>query len=171
MGTSAGGGVVNKKRNLLVLACALLAAVSCSGRASPIYTSDRTASDSELPVVNRDDLLNEISIYHGVPYRSGGTRITGVDCSGLVQAVYGSLGVDLPRTVAEQFGQGKPTSRRSVRTGDLVFFGKPPDHVGIAISNTEVVHASASRGVVIDSIEELDRAMDASGFRRVVRLK
>jgi hypothetical protein len=43
--------------------------------------------------------------------------------------------------------------------------------VGIAISNTEVVHASASRGVVIDSIEELDRAMDASGFRRVVRLK
>jgi cell wall-associated NlpC family hydrolase len=171
MGNSPGGEDVNTNRLLLVVACALLAALSCSGRASPLYTSDKTASDSDLPVVSRDDLLNEISIYHGVPYRTGGTRITGVDCSGLVQAVYGSLGVSLPRTVAEQFGQGRPTSRRSTRTGDLVFFGKPPDHVGIAISNTEVVHASASRGVVIDSIEDLDRSMDASGFRRVVRLK
>lgn len=162
---------MTKERLLLLAACAILAAVSCSGRASPLYTSDTSASDSDLSVVNRDDLLNEISIYHGVPYRSGGTRITGVDCSGLVQAVFGSLGVSLPRTVAEQFTQGRPTSRRSVRTGDLVFFGRPPDHVGIAISRTEVVHASASRGVVIDSIEELDRAMGASGCRRVVRLK
>jgi cell wall-associated NlpC family hydrolase len=159
------------QRLLLVLACGLIAAVSCSGRASPIYTTDRAASDSELPAVRRDDLLNEISIYHGVPYRSGGARITGVDCSGLVVAVFGSLGLDLPRTVAEQFSQGRPISRRSVRTGDLVFLGRPPDHVGIAISNGEVVHASVSRGVVIDSIEDLDRAMGASGYRRIVRLK
>jgi cell wall-associated NlpC family hydrolase len=162
---------VNTSRLLVLLACVFMGAVSCSGMASPLYTSDRSASDSELPVVKRDDLLNEISIYHGVPFRSGGTRITGVDCSGLVQAVFGSLGVDLPRTVAEQIAQGRPISERSVRTGDLVFFGKPPDHVGMAISNTEVVHASVSRGVVIDSIDDLDRAMDASGYRRVVRLK
>ena len=162
---------MNTSRLLVLLACVLMGAVSCSGRASPLYTTDRSASDSELPVVKRDDLLNEISIYHGVPYRSGGTRITGVDCSGLVQAVFGSLGVDLPRTVAEQYAQGRPISERSVRTGDLVFFGKPPDHVGMAISNTEVIHASVSRGVVIDSIDDLDRAMDASGYRRVVRLK
>ncbi len=158
-------------RLLVLLACVLVGAVSCSGRASPLYTADRSASDSELPVVNRDDLLNEISIYHGVPYRLGGTRITGVDCSGLVQAVFGSLGVDLPRTAVEQFAQGRPISERSVRTGDLVFFGKPPDHVGIAISNSQVVHASVSKGVIIDSLEDLDRAMNASGYRRVVRLK
>jgi cell wall-associated NlpC family hydrolase len=156
---------------LLVILCVLAAALSCSSRSSPLYTADRSASDSELPVVTRDDLLNEVSIYHGVPYRSGGTRITGVDCSGLVKAVFGSLGVDLARTVVEQFAEGRPISGRSVRTGDLVFFGKPPDHVGIAISNTEVVHASVSRGVVVDSIEDLDRVMDASGYRRVVRLK
>lgn len=162
---------MTERRLLVALACVLIAAVSCSGRASPIYTTERTASDSELPTVRRDDLLNELSIYHGVPYRSGGTRITGVDCSGLVVAVFSSVGVDLPRTVAEQFGQGRPVSGRSVRTGDLVFFGKPPDHVGIAISNSEVVHSSVSRGVVIDSIEDLDRAMGASGNRRVVRLK
>lgn len=159
------------RRLLVALACALIAAVSCSGRASPVYTNERSASDADLPVVKRDDLLNEVSIYHGAPYRSGGTRITGVDCSGLILAVYGSLGVEMPRTVADQFAQGRPISRRSVRTGDLVFFGKPPDHVGIAISSTEVIHASASRGVVIDSIEDLDRSMHAFGYRRVVRLK
>jgi len=162
---------MNTSGLLVLLACVFMAAVSCSGMASPLYTTDTSASDSELPVVKRDDLLNEMSIYHGVPYRLGGTRITGVDCSGLVQAVYNSLGVDLPRTVAEQLGEGRQISERSVRTGDLVFFGKPPDHVGIAISNTEVVHASVTRGVVIDSIDDLDRAMDASGYRRVVRLK
>jgi cell wall-associated NlpC family hydrolase len=156
---------------LVVLACGLLAAVSCSGRASPLYTTDRTIADSDLPAVNRDDLLNEISLYHGVPYRDGGTRITGVDCSGLVQAVYASLGVDLPRTALEQSVEGRPISRRSVRTGDLVFFGRPPSHVGIAISGSEIVHASASRGVVIDSIDDLDESMHASAYRRVVRLK
>ncbi len=159
------------RRVLVALACALIAAVSCSGRASPVYTNERGASDADLPVVKRDDLLNEVSIYHGVPYRSGGTRITGVDCSGLILAVYGSLGVEMPRTVADQFAQGRPISRRSVRTGDLVFFGKPPDHVGIAISSSEVIHASVSTGVVIDSIEDLDRSMHAFGYRRVVRLK
>ena len=152
-------------------ACVLIGLLSCSGRASPIYTADRWASDSDLPIVNRDDLLNEISIYHGVPYRSGGTSITGVDCSGLVYAVFSSLGVEVPRTAAEQFTLGRPISRASVRTGDLVFFGKPPDHVAIAISDSEMVHASASRGVVIDSLEDLDRMMNASAYRRVVRLK
>jgi cell wall-associated NlpC family hydrolase len=171
MGATSGGEIVTLSRLLVILACALISAVSCSGRASPVYTTDRSASDADLPVVRRDDLLNEISIYHGVPYRSGGTRITGVDCSGLILAIYGSLGVDLPRTVAEQFAQGRSISRRSVRTGDLVFFGRPPDHAGIAISNTEVIHASPSRGVVIDSLEDLDRSMHTSGYRRVVRLK
>ena len=159
------------RRLLILLACVFLGIVACSGRSSPLYTADRSASDSDLPVVNRDDLLNELSIYHGVPYRSGGSRITGVDCSGLVQAVFSSLGVDLPRTAVEQFAQGRPIGRGSVRTGDLVFFGKPPNHVGVAISNSEIVHASASRGVVVDAIEDLDRAMKASGYRRVVRLK
>lgn len=162
---------MNKSRSLILLACLLVGTVACSGRSSPLYTTDRSASDSDLPVVNRDDLLNELSIYHGVPYRSGGTRITGVDCSGLVQAVFNSVGVDLPRTAVEQFAQGRPIGKGSVRTGDLVFFGKPPDHVGVAISNKEVVHASVSRGVVVDSIEDLDQSMNASGYRRIVRLK
>jgi len=86
-------------------------------------------------------------------------------------AVFGSLGVDMPRTAVEQFAAGRPISRRSLRTGDLVFFGKPPNHVGIAISGREVVHASISRGVVVDSVEDLDRALSVSGYRRVVRLK
>jgi cell wall-associated NlpC family hydrolase len=162
---------MNRPRLLLAILCALLGALACAGRSSPIYTTDRTASDADLPVVTRDDLLNEISIYHGVPYRSGGTRITGVDCSGLVYAVYNSLGVELPRTAVEQFTAGRPVSKSSLRTGDLVFFGRPPEHVGIAISKSEVVHASVSRGVVIDSLGDLDGSMHVSGCRRVVRLK
>lgn len=65
----------------------------------------------------------------GIPYRWGGTTTSGFDCSGFTQHVFRKVGVNLPRTAAQQ--------QRAVRTvteprpGDLVFFGAPAHHVGI----------------------------------------
>jgi peptidoglycan DL-endopeptidase CwlO len=84
--------------------------------------------------------------YLGVPYQWGGTSpTTGFDCSGLVQHVYGDLGITLPRTSQEQVNVGTPVaSVAEAQPGDLVFFEPGPSgpgHVGIYIGNGQMIDA------------------------------
>ncbi len=81
--------------------------------------------------------------YTGVPYLWGGEDPkTGVDCSGLVQHVYGQLGIDLPRVAADQSRAGTAVaSLDQARPGDLVFFGKPAHHVGIYVGDGKMIDA------------------------------
>ncbi|MGG2196450.1 C40 family peptidase [Paenibacillus validus] len=82
------------------------------------------------------------------------------DCSYLVQWVYQQLGINLPRTAAEQarfsVENGLTVSAADLVPGDLVFWsyernGRFMDitHVGIYAGNGKVVDASSSRGQVV----------------------
>jgi cell wall-associated NlpC family hydrolase len=144
----------------------------CGASSAPVYRDNVSWEDDRLPRASRDKLLEELSLYQGTPYMNGGDTSRGIDCSGLVNSVYASLGITLPRTVLEQFGQGVSRSRKEVRTGDLVFFGKQgrPTHVGIAVTNREMMHSSSSRGVVLDEIDEFSKSLKIIGIRRVARL-
>lgn len=87
----------------------------------------------------------------GAPYAPGGSTPEGFDCSGFVQYVFASEGIELPRTVREQFLATTEINRASVAAGDLLFFrtsGPRASHVGIAIGDGTFVHAPSSRGVV-----------------------
>lgn len=92
----------------------------------------------------------------GSRYRYGGTSRGGFDCSGFTRYVYARLGIALPHSSAAQFQCGRPVSRRELRPGDLVFFGRGGryvGHVGIYIGNNRFVHAAnPSRGVTVDSL-------------------
>jgi hypothetical protein len=83
----------------------------------------------------------------GTQYVWGGNSlINGVDCSGLVQQVFASFGIQLPRVTYEQIGVGASVSRNKIQAGDLVFFDtdgtkKGPDHVGIYLGNGKFIHA------------------------------
>ena len=145
----------------------------CGATSAPVYRDDIGWDDDRLPGASRDRLLDELSLYQGTPYMSGGTTAGGIDCSGLVNSVYSSLGIALPRTVLEQFGHGVSRGRKDVKTGDLVFFGKQgkPTHVGIAVTNREMMHSSSSRGVVLDGIDEFAKSLKIVGIRRVARFK
>ncbi len=90
--------------------------------------------------------------YTGVPYRWGGENPeTGVDCSGLTQSVYATLGVTLPRVAADQARTGTAVASVSAaQPGDLVFFGSPAHHVGIYVGNGKMIdapHTGSSVGV------------------------
>ena len=145
----------------------------CGLRAVPMYRNAGPALEASLPSVERDQFLSELSLYQGTPYREGGNSLSGIDCSGLARAVYGALGVDLYRRAIDQYGQGLPVSRRQVTTGDLVFFGRggTPTHVGVAVSGSQMMHSSSSRGVVVEDIDEFSESMKLIGIRRVARLR
>jgi hypothetical protein len=88
----------------------------------------------------------------GVPYSWGGRSGDALDCSGLVQLVFGLKGIAAPRDAdmqqagfGEELGEGDALQR-----GDLVFF---PGHVGIMADGENVIHANAAAMAV--SVEPL----------------
>jgi cell wall-associated NlpC family hydrolase len=78
----------------------------------------------------------------GDPYVWGAGGPNQFDCSGLTSYAWAAAGVSLPHSSSAQYGYGTHISRSQVRAGDLVFFYSPISHVGIAISNSQMVHAS-----------------------------
>jgi len=103
-----------------------------------------------------DDVVKRAAGYLGVPYRTGGTTSRGVDCSGLAYAVYGSIGIRLPRTSDDQARAGEPVDRSSLEPGDLVFFGSGHNvsHVGIYAGDGNFIHASTrARSVRFDRLD------------------
>jgi hypothetical protein len=117
---------------------------SASTASAGTSTEDATASGSP----SGSDVVNEAASFLGVPYVWGGSSPSGFDCSGLVQYVYGQLGVTLPRTSQEQVSVGTPVSSLAdAEPGDLVFFAgsdgtdASPGHVGIYIGNGQMIDA------------------------------
>ena len=86
----------------------------------------------------------------GAPYVLGGESPRGVDCSGLVQYAYQQAGIQVPRTVAQQYRAGRP--QRQVLPGDLLFFrtdnSGAVSHVGIYAGGGRMIHASSGSGQV-----------------------
>ncbi|MDE5585189.1 MAG: C40 family peptidase [Muribaculaceae bacterium] len=132
---------------------------------------DKTNSD--LPKTD-SKIVMEAYGWLGTPYGYGmAEKGKGCDCSGMVMSVYEKVrGVRLPRNSAQQQDFCKKLKKKDVKVGDLCFFatGKDPDktsHVGIMIDETNFIHASTSKGVVVSDITQPYYVRTFTGFGRV----
>ncbi|WP_257430403.1 transglycosylase SLT domain-containing protein [Nocardioides carbamazepini] len=98
--------------------------------------------------VTGDDVVTEARKYLGLPYVWGGTDPTrGMDCSGLVQVVYKSLGYELPRVSYQQAAAGRPVaSMAEAQPGDLLAWDNSSrnngvDHIAIYIGGGKMIEA------------------------------
>lgn len=84
----------------------------------------------------------------GNPYVWGGTNlVTGADCSGFTQSVYGHFGISIPRTSGEQAHFGKVIAYEDMEPGDLICYS---GHVSMYIGDGRIVHAaSAKAGICV----------------------
>lgn len=90
------------------------------------YSSFKQVDINEPKKVSNNPILNNISkmaesYVQKVPYQWGGsTPSQGLDCSGLVQYVYKTQGINLPHSAKEISKLGKEVSLKDVQPGDVI---------------------------------------------------
>jgi len=101
--------------------------------------------------------------YIGTPYKWGGEDIgRGIDCSGFVKKVFGTIGVNLPRVASDQALVGTPIERlEDLQPGDRLYFWENKrgkiGHTGIFIgfkdNHAFFIHSSVSHhGINTDDL-------------------
>jgi hypothetical protein len=95
-------------------------------------------------------------------YLWGGTVAPNYDCSGLMQAAFASVGIQIPRDAYQQEAFAEAVPLEEIQIGDLIFFGNPTKatHVGIYVGNDEYIHSSGKEhghnGIKISQLSGLD---------------
>ncbi|WP_380176282.1 NlpC/P60 family protein [Kineococcus sp. DHX-1] len=120
-----------------------------SGVAGAVSRGTRVLNDAALGGGSTGQrLLDVASQFKGVPYKWGGTTPSGFDCSGLIQYAGKQIGLNLPRTAAQQATVGTEVpSLDQARPGDLVVL-ENGHHIGIYVGNGQMLHAPKTGDVV-----------------------
>lgn len=130
---------------------------------APILTSPHSSLFDAAP---ENEILSKLyqqqKSWEKTPYRSGGIKREGADCSGFVMVVFDeSFSLKLPRITLNQMAQGEKiggrhTPTKNLQPADLLFFrtgrGAHGYHVGIYLQNGDFMHLSTKGGAKIVNI-------------------
>ena len=114
-----------------------------------------------------DNPLDLARTFLGTPYEWGGMSAAGIDCSGLVHMAYRLCGRDVPRDAWQQDEAGEAVDEP--RTGDLVTYGDPVDHIAFWVTPGRILH-STGRDSGVGVVEEDEPRSLSARRRRFVRL-
>jgi cell wall-associated NlpC family hydrolase len=109
--------------------------------------------------------------YLGVPYKFGGITPKGFDCSGYLQYIFNENGMQIPRTADEQYKIGTSITQTQLQSGDLVFFTtyeKGASHCGLYLGDGKFIHASSSKGIHIDELNNSYWKPRYIGAKRII---
>lgn len=112
-----------------------------------------------------NNIVNEAEAKIGFPYVWGAdpNNEKEFDCSSFTKHLYSHIGVELPRCSYEQSYKGTEVAFEDIEAGDLIFmhtssrndWANGVTHVGIAVNNTEMIHAKSRKyGVVKQDISD-----------------
>lgn len=147
----------SRSRSLYVLILSMIVLSSCGTRRVSNYSESKAAKAAEaMADLKSKPLYRFITEWTGVRYKLGGMDKRGIDCSGFALLLNREIyGVNLPRRSVEQAQVIKEKNTSQLKEGDLVFFsfgGNSIDHVGVYLNHGFFVHASTSRGVIVDDL-------------------
>ncbi|MEV6553137.1 C40 family peptidase [Streptomyces sp. NPDC051597] len=130
---------------------------STGGGSSSVTTPSSTATGSAATIVNF--ALAQV----GKAYVSGATGSSAYDCSGLVQAAYRQVGIDLPRVSQDQSTAGRQVSLSNLQAGDILYWGGAGSayHVAIYVGGGKFVGAQNSSTGVVERSMDWDRPTGA----------
>jgi cell wall-associated NlpC family hydrolase len=113
----------------------------------------------ELVLATGQELLGTDYVYGAATDREDA-----VDCSSLVQRMFRSAGIQLPRTARELVRRGHAVRNSRFAPGDLLFYrwGRSGLHVAVYLPGDRILHASSSRREVVVS------PLNATWSRRMV---
>jgi peptidoglycan DL-endopeptidase CwlO len=127
-----------------------LTTTASSASSSSSSTSSSSATGSAATVIAF------VKAQIGDAYVSGGTGPSSWDCSGLTQAAFKQVGIDLPRVSQDQSTTGTQVSLSNLQPGDILYWGSAGSayHVAVYVGDGQFVGAqNSSTGVVEKSLD------------------
>lgn len=160
---------------------------------APMATYRVAAVDAALPlnalVVDATDLAEEdlrpvgefetdlVAVAErllGRPHELGARSSISTDCSGLVQQALLACGLPGPRRSDAQAQLGRAISVSDIERGDIIVWLAPTGdqdwtgHSALMLDGERIIHATGGKGVVIESLTEVEARLVADGFATAV---
>ncbi|MDT0456280.1 NlpC/P60 family protein [Streptomyces sp. DSM 41527] len=96
-------------------------------------------------------LVSFLKAQLGKAYVLGSSGPSSYDCSGLTQAAFNQIGIDLPRVSQDQSTAGKQVGLDNLQVGDILYWGSAGSayHVGVYVGGGKFIGAqNSSTGIV-----------------------